>query len=114
MLINRAGMDKMQKTMTVYVKSLSKRAEGDDKEKSLPGGNLGSSMVTHGEDFEPDSEYGTCLNSECSPSITISSPHTDCAQILAEQTSVWLVFKRHMWWALLGHGWRAWSALWHK
>ena len=56
------GMDKMQKSMAVYVKSLSKRAEGDDKEKQLPGGHLGSTMVTHGEDFEPDSEFGNCLS----------------------------------------------------
>lgn len=54
-------MDKMQKSMTIYVKSLSKRAEGDDKEKTLPGGHLGSAMVTHSEDFEPDSEFGNCL-----------------------------------------------------
>ena len=55
-------MDKMQKAMAVYVKSISKRAEGADKEKQLPGGHLGSSMVTHGEDFEPDSEFGNCLS----------------------------------------------------
>lgn len=73
MLTSRAGMDKMQKSMTVYVKSLSKRAEGDDKEKSLPGGNLGSSMVTHGEDFEPDSEYGTCLSCGCFPMPPLTS-----------------------------------------
>ena len=52
----------MQQAMAVYVKSLSKRAEGADKEKQLPGGHLGSSMVTHGEDFEPDSEFGICLS----------------------------------------------------
>jgi len=52
----------MQKAMAVYVKSISKRAEGADKEKQLPGGHLGSSMVTHGEDFEPDSEFGNCLS----------------------------------------------------
>jgi hypothetical protein len=23
---------------------------------------LGSTMVTHGEDFEPDSEFGNCLS----------------------------------------------------
>ncbi|KAF1936017.1 BAR-domain-containing protein [Clathrospora elynae] len=63
MNLRHEGMDKMQKAMTVYVKSLSKRAEGDDKEKQLPGGHLGSSMVTHGEDFEPDSEFGNCLSS---------------------------------------------------
>ncbi|KAF2637805.1 BAR-domain-containing protein [Massarina eburnea CBS 473.64] len=63
MNLRHEGMDKMQKAMTVYVKSISKRAEGDDREKSLPGGYLGSSMVTHSEDFEPDSEFGNCLSS---------------------------------------------------
>lgn len=63
MNLRHEGMDKMQRAMAVYVKSLSKRAEGDDKEKQLPGGHLGSSMVTHGEDFEPDSEFGNCLSS---------------------------------------------------
>jgi hypothetical protein len=66
-------MNKMQKSMTGYVKSLSKRAEGDDKEKTLPGGHLGSTMVTHSEDFEPDSEFGNCLSSREFPaSGTIS------------------------------------------
>ncbi|CAA9957988.1 BAR domain containing protein [Pyrenophora teres f. maculata] len=63
MNLRHEGMDKMQQAMAVYVKSLSKRAEGADKEKQLPGGHLGSSMVTHGEDFEPDSEFGMCLSS---------------------------------------------------
>ncbi|KNG50469.1 bar domain-containing protein [Stemphylium lycopersici] len=63
MNLRHEGMDKMQAAMAVYVKSLSKRAEGADKEKQLPGGHLGSSMVTHGEDFEPDSEFGNCLSS---------------------------------------------------
>ncbi|KAJ4348940.1 hypothetical protein N0V95_005025 [Ascochyta clinopodiicola] len=63
MELRHEGMDKMQKAMAVYVKSISKRAEGADKEKQLPGGHLGSSMVTHGEDFEPDSEFGNCLSS---------------------------------------------------
>jgi hypothetical protein len=62
MLTTNLGMDKMHGAMAVYVKSLSKRAEGADKEKQLPGGHLGSSMVTHGEDFEPDSEFGNCLS----------------------------------------------------
>ena len=47
--------------MTGYVKTLSKRNEGDDKEKSLPVSYLGSTMVRHGEDFEDDSEFGQCL-----------------------------------------------------
>lgn len=55
------GMEKLQKSMTVYVKSLSKRNELDDKEKLLPVGYLGQTMITHGEDFDPDSTFGNCL-----------------------------------------------------
>ncbi|KAF2012480.1 BAR-domain-containing protein, partial [Aaosphaeria arxii CBS 175.79] len=62
MNLRHDGLDKMQRSMTVYVKSLSKRAEGDDREKTLPGGYLGSAMVTHSEDFEPESEFGNCLS----------------------------------------------------
>ena len=47
--------------MTTYVKSLSKRNEVEDKEKILPVGYLGQTMIHHGEDFEPDSEFGNCL-----------------------------------------------------
>lgn len=48
--------------MNVYVKSISKRTE-EDKEKSLPIAHLGSTMVAHGDDFEPESEFGQCLTS---------------------------------------------------
>ena len=47
--------------MNSYVKSISKRTEGEEKDKVLPIGILGSAMATHGEDFEPDSEFGQCL-----------------------------------------------------
>ena len=60
MLID-TGMERLQKSMTLYVKSLSKRNDGDDKEKSLPVGFLGSTMVHHGEEFESDSLFGQCL-----------------------------------------------------
>jgi len=60
------GMEKLQKSMTVYVKSLSKRNELDDKEKLLPVGYLGQTMITHGEDFDPDSTFGNCLIGMCS------------------------------------------------
>ena len=59
-------MEKLQKSMTVYVKSLSKRNEAEDKEKILPVGYLGQTMIHHGEDFEPDSEFGNCLISSYS------------------------------------------------
>lgn len=51
----------MHKSMTGYVKAISKRNEGDDKEKTLPIAHLGSSMIAHGEDFDGSSEYGQCL-----------------------------------------------------
>ena len=54
-------MERLQKSMTTYIKTLSKRNEGEDKEKMLPVGYLGSTMVSHGEDFENDSEFGQCL-----------------------------------------------------
>lgn len=56
--------------MTVYVKSLSKTKEADDRERGLPVSNLGSTMISHGEDFENDSEFGSCL-------IGMSASHSD-------------------------------------
>lgn len=48
--------------MNVYVKSVSKRCEtSEDKEKGLPIAYMGRTMAAHGEDFEPDSEFGNCL-----------------------------------------------------
>ena len=57
-----AGMDRLQKSMTAYVKWLSRRGEAfEDKEKGLPAAYLGRTMISHGEDFEGDSEFGNCL-----------------------------------------------------
>jgi hypothetical protein len=50
--------------MNAYVKAISKRSEVEGKEKTLPIAYMGGTMISHGEDFEPDSEYGQCLNSE--------------------------------------------------
>lgn len=50
-----------QKSMTSYVKAMSLKKEGEDREKNLPVGHMGSTMVAHGEDFESDSEFGRCL-----------------------------------------------------
>lgn len=64
----------MHKSMTAYVKAISKRSEGDDKEKTLPIAHLGSSMVSHGEDFDGNSEYGQCLISEFVPCFVSVGP----------------------------------------
>lgn len=54
-------MEKLHKSMTTYVKSISRREEVEDREKMLPVAYLGQTMIHHGEDFEPDSEFGNCL-----------------------------------------------------
>ncbi|KAJ5280417.1 hypothetical protein N7478_005789 [Penicillium angulare] len=61
MNVRHEGVDRIHKSMTGYVKAVSKRSEGDDKEKTLPVAHLGTSMVSHGEDFDGNSEYGQCL-----------------------------------------------------
>ncbi|KAI9862966.1 MAG: hypothetical protein M1813_004139 [Trichoglossum hirsutum] len=61
MQLRHDGMHRLQKSMTTYIKSLSTRSEGDDGEKSLSVSYLGSTMINHGEEFENDSEFGSCL-----------------------------------------------------
>lgn len=59
--LRHEGMEKLHKSMTLYTKAMSKRNEGEDKEKTLPVAYLGGTMIGHGEDFESDSEFGRCL-----------------------------------------------------
>lgn len=66
MIVHSEGIDRIHKSMTAYVKSVSKRSEGDDKEKTLPIGHLGGTMITHGEDYDANSDYGRCLTSKLS------------------------------------------------
>lgn len=62
MELRQKGMEKMQESMSAYMKAVSKRTEIERKEKNLPIAYLGSTMITHGEDFEHDSEFGQCLS----------------------------------------------------
>ncbi|KAI9841731.1 MAG: hypothetical protein M1838_003434 [Thelocarpon superellum] len=81
------GMERLQRSMTIYVKSLSKTKELDDRDKGLPVANLGSTMVNHGEDFENDSEFGSCL-------INMGRTNERIARLqesyTAKATSTWL------------------------
>jgi len=61
MNLRQDGMEKLHHTMSTYVKSMSQRKEGDDKEKMLPVDVLAQAMIAHGEEFEPDSLFGNCL-----------------------------------------------------
>lgn len=81
-------MDRLQKSMNAYVKSISRRSEVvEDKEKGLPIAYLGRTMTAHGEDFEQDSEFGMCLLSmgRANERIAgIQDTFVDCA------TATWL------------------------
>ncbi|KAI2701782.1 hypothetical protein DTO012A7_1345 [Penicillium roqueforti] len=85
--VRQEGVERIHKSMTSYVKAISKRNEGDDKEKTLPIAHLGSSMVAHGEDFDGNSEYGQCL-------IMFGRTEERIARIqenyIAQATSSWL------------------------
>lgn len=49
--------------MSLYVKHEGKKGEGEDRDK-IALANLASTMVSHGQDFSPDSEFGGCLTRE--------------------------------------------------
>lgn len=70
-------MERLQKSMTAYVKTLSKRSEGNDKDKNLPVAHLGATMISHGEDFEQDSEFGQCLISELGTNLLVIYAYPD-------------------------------------
>ncbi|KIW17076.1 hypothetical protein PV08_04267 [Exophiala spinifera] len=59
--LRQDGLEKMLKSMNGYMKAISKRSEVEGKEKTLPIAYLGGTMIAHGEDFEPDSDYGQSL-----------------------------------------------------
>ena len=55
-------MERLQRSMNQYVKWMGRHLEpSEDKEKALPVGYLGRTMVGHGEEFHPESEFGNCL-----------------------------------------------------
>lgn len=62
-------MEKLHKSMLGYVQSVSAKKEGDAKEKMLPIDGLAQAMITHGEEFEPDSLFGNCLSSAFPPTV---------------------------------------------
>ena len=64
--LRHQGMEKMQQSMSIYMKAVSKKAELEKKEKTLPIAYLGSTMITHADDFEHDAQYGQCLSSKIS------------------------------------------------
>ena len=56
-----AGMERLQASSSAYVKSMARRDQGEKSEKQIPIGHFGSTMSSHGDEFELDSEFGQCL-----------------------------------------------------
>jgi flagellar biosynthesis regulator FlaF len=74
--------------MNYYIKWIGRRVEpGEDKDKGLPVGYLGRTMVSHGEEFQADSEFGNSL-------ITVGRANERISAIqesfVAEATASWL------------------------
>lgn len=76
------GMEKMNNATNIYIRSVSKRKEQDDKEKMLPLDSLSQSLIYHGEEFEHDSTFGTCLTSKSVPAYKILLPRRSKVLIL--------------------------------
>ena len=77
----------MQSSTNAYIKSLSKRDQGEGKDKQVAVGHFGSTLAAHGDDFEADSEFGQCL-------VGLGRAHERIARMqetyCANATSSWL------------------------
>lgn len=81
-------MESLQKSAAVYVKWENRRCDAsEDKSRCTPIALLGRSMTAHGNDFEPDSEFGNCLAHVGRANERISDLHTGYAD---EVTASWL------------------------
>lgn len=62
MALRHDGMEKLHKSMNVYVKWTGRKCDGfEDKERNTPIGFMAHNMTNHGEEYEEDSEFGNCL-----------------------------------------------------
>jgi BAR domain. len=72
--------------MSQYVKWMGKRLESSE-DKAYPIGYLGHMMVSHGEEFHPDSDFGNCLIAMGRANERISAIQES---FVSEATSSWL------------------------
>ncbi len=81
-------MDRLQRSMNLYVKWLGRRGEAsEDKEKGLPVSYLGRTMINHGEEFQADSEFGNCLIAMGRANERVSAIQET---FVSEATNTWL------------------------
>ncbi|WEW56575.1 hypothetical protein PRK78_002022 [Emydomyces testavorans] len=87
MALRQDGLERLHKSMTAYIRAISKRSDGGDGGKQFPIEYLGGTMVNHGQDFENTSEFGRCL-------ISFGRTNERAARIqeqyVADATSSWL------------------------
>lgn len=88
------GMERLHKSMTSYIKSISKTKEAEEKDRSLPVAYLGATMISHGEQLDRDSVLGSCLISESSLFTRFSLTRLMGFKAWAEQTNGSLAPKR--------------------
>jgi hypothetical protein len=81
-------MDRLQRSMNLYVKWLARRTDASEvREKSLPTSFLGRTMVSHGEEFQSDSEFGNCLIALGRANERVSAIQE---AFISEATNTWL------------------------
>ncbi|QPG94150.1 hypothetical protein C2857_004989 [Epichloe festucae Fl1] len=81
--INRRqeGMENLQKATNVYSKWISRRCDTfEDKSRSPPSALLGRTMAAHGNDFEPESEFGHSLAAIGRANERIANLHSNFAE----------------------------------
>lgn len=75
------GMESLHKATTAYSKWISRRCDAsEDKSRSTPTTVLGRAMVAHGNDFEPESEFGNSLAAVGRANERISNLHSNYAE----------------------------------
>ncbi|GAB0134697.1 hypothetical protein EsDP_00003057 [Epichloe bromicola] len=75
------GMENLQKATNVYSKWISRRCDTfEDKSRSPPSALLGRTMAAHGNDFEPESEFGHSLAAIGRANERIANLHSNFAE----------------------------------
>ncbi|KAF2718681.1 BAR-domain-containing protein [Polychaeton citri CBS 116435] len=61
MQLRHEGMERLNRSANTYVQCMARREQGEGKERQIPVAYFGTTMTSHGDDFEVDSEFGQCL-----------------------------------------------------
>ncbi|GAO20081.1 uncharacterized protein UV8b_05165 [Ustilaginoidea virens] len=88
MSLRQEGMEHLQKATSVYSKWLSRRCDAfEDKGRSPPSALLGRTMTAHGNEFEPDSDFGNALVAVGRANERVANLHSNFAD---DVTANWL------------------------